>query len=86
MRRYIYQHTPVRREPPPQRARVLAFIKEEIGGGRGFPRPRKIADFMGWLNEQSARDVLIGLCGDGHLKCVRVNRSVGYVLAAEEVA
>lgn len=57
----------VKLRPPPQRAKVLAFIQAEIGAGRAFPTCRAIADQMGW-NSSSVPDVLHGLTMDGHIR------------------
>lgn len=58
----------------PQRRRVLAFIQEEVAAGRPFPSCGQIKTFMGWKNEQSARDVLNVLAGqDRQLRRERVD-------------
>lgn len=54
-------------DPPPQRARVLAFIKSEIAAGREFPSDQSIAAHMGWKHGRSAYVVLCHLIGDGHI-------------------
>lgn len=84
--RVYARRTTRRKDLPPQRARVLAFIKEEIARGRGFPRLRTIAEKMGWAHADSARAVLLALCGDGHLRSVRIGKSLSFVLAPEEAA
>lgn len=43
---------------PPRRAQVLYFCKAEVAAGNPFPPPIKIAMFMGWNSDKSARDAL----------------------------
>lgn len=57
-----------KRAPPPSRARVLEYVRAEVRAGRPFPTPLEIAKQMGWRNAQSARDALMGLVRDGHVR------------------
>jgi len=70
VRQYIYTPPDQRpiRQPSPQRARVLAFIKAEIAAGRPFPSTRAIADHIGWARTESAANVLAALAVDGLLR------------------
>ena len=52
----------------PSKERVLAFIKDEVAAGRGFPNAVRIATHMGWKNESSAYDCLYSLVASRHLK------------------
>ena len=68
-RLYVYDRTgPTKRQPPPQRAKVLAFIQAEITAGRPFPGPTAIAQHMGWSQVGSAKHCLTLLIGDGWIK------------------
>jgi len=67
----VYVYAPAAPAPrsglPPQRARVLAFIRSQVAAGKRFPHARTIADHMGWRNAGSARQVLDLLVADGFL-------------------
>jgi hypothetical protein len=58
-------------EPRPRqrigRGAVLAFVREEVGAGRGIPDAARVALRFGWL-VSSARNALMGLAADGHLR------------------
>jgi hypothetical protein len=58
-------------EPRPRRrigrGAVLAFVREEVGAGRGIPDAARVALRFGWL-VSSARDSLRRLAADGHLR------------------
>lgn len=56
-----------RSEPPPLRAKVLAFIQERHDAGDGFPTLQDIAEHMQWKSDRSAYQALCGLVGDGCL-------------------
>lgn len=59
-----------RKPHAPAQAAVLGFIKSEIAAGRGFPSERSISDHMGWIHTVSARDVLMALGANRHLRPV----------------
>jgi uncharacterized protein YfiM (DUF2279 family) len=67
--------------PTPSLDRVEAFLRSEIGVGRGFPSSSAIALHMGWSNERSARDALHRLEALGRIRRVgvedRANRTWG---------
>lgn len=75
---YVYTREPLpKRTPPPQRAKVLAFIKaQEV-----FPSLAQIARHMGYRS-QTANDALNGLVYDGQLRRLRErgNRHVQWEL------
>lgn len=66
-RRFVHDPSPrPKRAPPPQRAKVLAFIQAEIDADRPFPTPTAIAQHMGWKN--TTNSVLYGLESDGLIR------------------
>ncbi len=67
-RRFITSRDWPQREPPPRRKVLLAFLQAEREQARPFPTMRQIADHMGWHNEQSSRDALMGLIRDGWVR------------------
>jgi len=67
-RTFVRIERPEKRDPPPGRARVLAFIESEIDAGRGWPSHQTIADAMGWRTIGSVSNALDGLTGDGHVR------------------
>ena len=65
----------------PTRQKVLDFIRSEVGAGRGFPKLRAIADFMGWKNEASATDFLWALVKSKALQADMHARNPNFRLA-----
>lgn len=77
-RTFVYSREPApMKEPPPQRARVLAFIRAEIAAGRAFPTAQAIAAHMGWKTAAGSYHVVMGLAvEDGQLVRYRDERRV----------
>lgn len=67
-RQYVYERERPKRQQPPQRAKVLRFIRAHNEVAGCFPTKREIADYMGWKAEQSAYHVLQALASDGHIR------------------
>lgn len=65
---------------PPQRAKVLAFIREEVGAGRVFPSAAQIAAHMGWRNASSAQQCCSALAGHRALRRKYDGKRVVYEL------
>jgi hypothetical protein len=61
----------------PSLDRVLAFIRSEIGAGRGFPTSAAIACAMGWASERSARDALARLEVRGDIRLMGMEERRG---------
>lgn len=47
---------------PPQRQKIMDFIKTELAAGRSFPGPAAVARHMGWKAGRSAADALYKMC------------------------
>lgn len=74
-RTFTYVPGPLpKRTPPPQRAKVLAFIQAELAAGLPFPSSASISAHMSWKHAGSVSHALEGLRIDGWL--VRVSRSL----------
>jgi len=52
---------------PPQRRKVMLFIRSEVESGRPFPSRKAIAQHMGWKRENSSVDVLVTLSWQGFI-------------------
>lgn len=72
MRQRTYSHKPFppQKKPPLQRAKALAFIREQVAAGKPFPSNAAICAYMGWQAHQSVRHCLDGLSADGHVERV----------------
>ncbi len=57
-----------KRQPPPRRAQLLAFVRLFVEDEGRWPTAREMANHMGWKNEGSVGDALSGLVRDGHVR------------------
>lgn len=53
---------------PPQLAKVLLFVEQEVRDGRSFPSSRAIRDYMGWLHDRASCDALMSLAAKGYVR------------------
>ncbi len=73
-----------RKQPlPTKQAAVLDFIKTELAAGASFPTMHRIATYMGWKSDQSARDCLDRLVYRGRLEFDRQTRRYSVIASAK---
>lgn len=71
-----YQHVPFppRRDLSENRAKVMAYIRQELADNGTFPTNGMIAAYMGYPSHSTVRDDLNVLHADGWLKLVGFDR------------